>query len=532
METQIITLHVMENTLQTLPMFKPRLTDILENTARDYPDKPATTFKGRKQTWAEFAERAKRLGGALRGLGVGADDHVGVLALNSPQFMEAFFGPYYADAVLVPLNYRWAVPEMLHCMQDSRPSVLLVDDAHLEQGRAIGAACDFCRHLIYIGDGQTPEGFLDYETLLADAEPDVVSHRGGDDLAVLFYTGGTTGRSKGVMLSHANLCANAYGSVAAYRLPKGQVFLQSAPVFHAAAGARIYSLTLLQNHVVLMNRFDPQEALELMQSEGVNDALLVPTMVNMIFNAPGFADYDLGALRRISYGAAPMPVPLLRRVVAALPKVAFIQGYGATETSPVISILQSEAHDPNGPLADKLTSVGLPVPYCSVRIQAPDGRICDVDEVGEVCTKGPNIMLGYWNMPELTAAAIVDGWYHTGDGGYLDSDGYLFLVDRIKDMIITGGENVFSSEVENALYQHPAVKDCAVIGRPDATWGEAVHAIIVQKAGQTVNEAELIEFSKGLIARYKCPKSVSFIEVMPLSAAGKVLKTELRKAFP
>jgi acyl-CoA synthetase (AMP-forming)/AMP-acid ligase II len=172
------------------------------------------------------------------------------------------------------------------------------------------------------------------------------------------------------------------------------------------------------------------------------------------------------------------------------------------------------------------------VPYCSVRIQAPDGRICDVDEVGEVCTKGPNIMLGYWNMPELTAAAIVDGWYHTGDGGYLDSDGYLFLVDRIKDMIITGGENVFSSEVENALYQHPAVKDCAVIGRPDATWGEAVHAIIVQKAGQTVNEAELIEFSKGLIARYKCPKSVSFIEVMPLSAAGKVLKTELRKAFP
>ncbi|MGB1214485.1 MAG: long-chain-fatty-acid--CoA ligase [Pikeienuella sp.] len=512
-------------------MAEPKLTDLLEDAARQHPDDPAVTFLGRTQTWGDFAERARRQGSALRALGVGVGDRVGVLALNSARFMEAFYGPFYADAVMVPLNYRWAVPEMIQCMEDCTPVVLLVDEEHIEQARALKAHCGFCKHLIFIGEGATPDGFLDYETLLADATPDVQANRAGDDLAALFYTGGTTGRSKGVMLSHANLHANSVGAVAAYKLPRGQSFLTSAPIFHLAAGARVYALALANNHAVLMQNFDPKEAQRLIEAYRINDGMLVPSMLNMVFNAPEFGDYDLSSLRRITYGAAPMSLPLLRQVMAAWPDVDFYQGYGATETGPLISTLQPEAHDPDGPLVDKLTSVGRPVDYCDVRVVAPDGSECATGVVGEVTVRGPNVMLGYWNMPEKTAEVMVDGHYHTGDGGYFDADGYLFLVDRIKDMIVSGGENVYCGEVENAISAHPAVKDCAVIGVPHDLWGEAVHAVVVLKDGHSVKAEDLIAQCRARIARYKCPKTISFIERMPLSAANKVLKTTLREMY-
>ncbi len=509
-------------------MAETSLTRLLETVARAHPGDPAVTFLGRTQSWANFAERARRLGGALRALGVGEGDRIGVLSLNSARFMEAFYGPFYADAVMVPLNYRWAVPEMVQCMQDSTPVVLLVDENHVDDARAIMAECGFCKHLIFIGEGETPEGLLNYETLLAQADSDVRSNRSGDDLAALFYTGGTTGRSKGVMLSHANLCANAAGSVVSYKMPAGQSFLTSAPIFHLAAGGRVYALAAANNHAVVMQRFDPREAQRLIETLQINDAMLVPSMMNMIFNALDFGEFDLGSLRRITYGAAPMSLGLLKRVIAALPGVDFYQGYGATETGPLISTLHPDAHDPDSPLVDKLASVGRPVSHCDVRVVTPDGSPCAPGQVGEVTVRGPNVMQGYWNMPEKTAEVLVDGWYHTGDGGYFDADGYLFLVDRIKDMIISGGENVYCAEVENALSAHPAVKDCAVIGVPDEQWGEAVHAVIVLMEGQSVTAQALIEHCRTRIARYKCPKSVSFIDKMPLSAANKVLKTELR----
>lgn len=509
-------------------MAEPSLTDLLEGVAAACPDDPAVTFLGRTQSWAGFADRARRQGAALRALGVGEGDRVGVLALNSARFMEAFYGPFYADAVMVPLNYRWAVPEMIQCMADSTPVVLMVDENHVDAARQIVAQCGFCKHLIFIGEGPVPEGFLDYEALLAAADGDIRSRRKGNDLAALFYTGGTTGRSKGVMLSHANLHANAMGSVAGYRMPADQSFLTSAPIFHLAAGGRVYALAAARNHAVVMQRFEPAEAQRLIETMRINDAMMVPSMMNMIFNAPDYGAYDLGSLRRITYGAAPMSKGLLRRVMQALPGVDFYQGYGATETGPLVSILPPEAHDPDGPLAAKLGSVGCPVAHCEVRVVAPDGSLCGPGEVGEVTVRGPNVMLGYWKMPEQTAAALVDGWYHTGDGGYIDEDGYLFLVDRIKDMIITGGENVYSGEVENALSDHPAVKDCAVIGIPHAHWGEAVHAVVVLMHGQEATAQDLIEHCSKRIARYKCPKTVSFIDKLPLSAANKVLKTELR----
>ena len=363
------------------------------------------------------------------------------------------------------------------------------------------------------------------------------SNRCGNDLAALFYTGGTTGRSKGVMLSHANLYANAKGSVVNYQMPAGQSFLTSAPIFHLAAGGRVYALAAANNHAVVMQKFDPIEAQRLIESEHINDAMLVPSMMNMIFNAPDFGEFDLRSLRRITYGAAPMSLGLLKRVMAALPHVDFYQGYGATETGPLISTLHPDVHDPNGPLVCKLASVGRPATHLDVRVVAPDGSTCATGEIGEVTVRGPNVMQGYWNMPEKTAEALVDGWYHTGDGGYFDADGYLFLVDRIKDMIITGGENVYCAEVENVISDHPAIKDCALIGIPDEQWGEAVHAVLVLMDGQSLSARELIDHCKTRIASYKCPKSVSYIDKMPLSAANKVLKTELRamqlnKVFP
>lgn len=512
-------------------MADPGLTDLLEDVAGRHPNDPAVTFLGRTQSWADFAGRARRQGAALRALGVRAGDRVGVLALNSARFMETFYGPFYADAVMVPLNYRWATPEMIQCMEDCTPAVLMVDEFHIEQALEIRARCPFCKHIVFIGDGQTPEYFLDYETLLADAGDDVRSSRRGRDLAALFYTGGTTGRSKGVMLTHANLHANAVGSVQSYRLPHGQRFLKSAPIFHLAAGARVYALALANNHAVLMQRFDPREAQRLIEALRINDAMLVPSMLNMVFNAPDFGEFDLSSLRRITYGASPMPLGLLKRVMAALPNVEFYQGYGATETGPLISTLQPDVHDPSGPLASKLTSVGRPATHCEVRVVTPDGLECDPGVVGEVTVRGPNVMAGYWNLPDMTSAAIVDGWYHTGDGGYFDRDGYLFLVDRIKDMIITGGENVYSAEVENVLSDHPAVKDCAVIGIPHAQWGEAVHAVVVLMDRERATSQELIEHCRQRIARYKCPKAVSFIDRMPLSAANKILKTELRARY-
>ncbi len=508
-----------------------KLTDILERTVRYYPDWGAVSFKGQSWTWSQFHDRAQRLGSALGTLGVKAGDRVATLSYNSNRHMEMFFGPFYADAVLVPLNYRWAIREMVMCMEDCRPEILFADDAHIDAARDIAKACEFCRHLVYIGNGDLPDGFLDYETLLAENAPGTRSGRGGENLAALFYTGGTTGRSKGVMLTHANLCSNALGVMAAHHIEEGGGFLQSAPIFHLAAGSRVYSLTMAAARSVLMEKFTPEGALEIIEEEKITEALFVPTMINMIFNVPNFDDYDLSSLHHISYGAAPMPETLVRKVMAKLPNVDFYQGYGMTEASPLVTRLGTEVHDPDGPLADKLASIGRPVFHVDLRIVDENDNDISTGEVGELIVRGPNIMKGYWNLPELTAEALRGGWYHTGDIGYFDDDRYIFLVDRIKDMIVTGGENVYSTEVESVIHEHPAIKECAVIGIPDEKWGEAVHAIITLKAGRSVDEQELIDFCHERIAGYKCPGSVKVIAEMPFSGANKILKMELRKPY-
>ena len=356
--------------------------------------------------------------------------------------------------------------------------------------------------------------------------------RGGDDLAGIFYTGGTTGRSKGVMLSHRNILANAMLCAQEFRFTPDTVWLHAGPMFHLADGAATFLVTAAGGSHTFLPRFEPGAFLTAVATHGVTDTLCVPTMINMIVNHPDIANVDLSTLRTIIYGASPMPEAVIRRALAVMPHVGFVQAYGQSEASPCMVLMPREYHVVEGPNAGRLKSAGRAGYNCEVRIHDADDVEVPRGTVGEICGRGDNVMLGYWQQPDLTARTLRNGWLHTGDGGYMDEDGFLFVVDRVKDMIISGGENVYSAEVEQVLYQHADVAECAVIGVPDAQWGERVHAIVRTKPGSSPTQDGLIAHCRTLIAGYKCPRSVSFRdEPLPLSGAGKILKADLRKPF-
>jgi long-chain acyl-CoA synthetase len=310
------------------------------------------------------------------------------------------------------------------------------------------------------------------------------------------------------------------------------VFLHAAPMFHLADGFYCMMAATLGCTNVIVPAFEPGLVMQTLQDEGITSALLVPTMINMVVNHPELPNYDLSRLRSLLYGASPMPEAVILKAMKVIPHVEFYQAYGQTESSPVITVMGPEYHTTSGPKAGKLTGAGRAVAGIELAILDDDENVLPVGEVGEVCIKGDNVMLGYWNLPDVTADALKGGWLHTGDGGRLDEEGMLFIVDRVKDMIVSGGENVYSAETEQAIYAHPAVAECAVIGIPHESWGEQVHAIVVLKAAQSLTENELMDHCKTLIAGYKCPRSVQFRdEPLPLSGAGKILKKDLRAPF-
>jgi acyl-CoA synthetase (AMP-forming)/AMP-acid ligase II len=392
--------------------------------------------------------------------------------------------------------------------------------------------------VIYLGEGETPadllgsQNLLDYETLLAEAESLPMGERGGGDLAGIYYTGGTTGFPKGVMLSHANLLHSALYGLPDFGSDNEAVYLHAAPMFHLADGSLGVGVTLAGATHVFIPAFDPEATLRAIDTYRVTGILLVPTMLQMLFDHPRFADYDISSLALIVYGASPMPQALLERIMQTIPEMQLVQGYGQTELAPICTLLMPEDHQLDGPLVHRRGSVGRPVVGVEVKIVDEELNSVATGETGQIAVRGNNTMMGYWNKPEQTAATLVDGWVLTGDAGYFDEDGYLYLMDRVKDMIITGGENVFSVEVENALTSHPGVQMAAVIGIPSEEWGEAVHGIVIADPDNTPTEKELIAHCKERIAGYKCPKGITFrSEEFPLSGAGKVLKTELRKPF-
>jgi acyl-CoA synthetase (AMP-forming)/AMP-acid ligase II len=503
------------------------LTQGLHRAVQQQPDEVMTICGARRRTFREVAGRVARLAGALRELGVGDGDRVAMLALNSDRYNEYLLAVPWAGAVLNPVNFRWSVAEIAYSLCDSASRVLLVDDMFAPMLPALREAVPGLATVIGAGDGPAPDGALDYEDLIAAAEPVEDRRRGGDELAGLFYTGGTTGFPKGVMLSHANLGISWLGSAASgYMARPGSRTLHAAPMFHLA-DLTVWGITLLVggSHVILP-AFDPAAVLSAIETEQVTDALLVPTMIQLVVDHPGIGRYDLSSLRAVLYGASPIPQPVLERAMKAFPGTSFTQAYGMTELAPVATLLGPADHE-----AGRLRAAGRAAPHAEVRVVDADDAEVPAGVVGEIIVRGGHVMQGYWNQPDETASALRGGWMHTGDGGYLDEQGYLYVVDRLKDMIVSGGENVYSAEVENAVARHPAVAQCAVIGVPDPDWGERVHAVVVLHPGTTLTAAELREHVKTLIAGYKAPRSMEITDALPLSGAGKVLKRELRQKY-
>jgi long-chain acyl-CoA synthetase len=499
-----------------------QLTQGLKRSARLLGPSIATICGGRSNTWARFEDRVSCLAAGLRDCGVREGDRVVILALNSDHYMEALYAIAWAGAVSVPFNTRWAIAEIADALEDCTPIAILADDAF-----ALTASELAKKSAIPVIGLENSIGEFGVNALIAATPPMQDRCGGGSELAVIVYTGGTTGRSKGVMLSHANLLINFLLFHAAAPFDRDTRFLHTPPMFHLADLANVFGITMLGGSHVILPGFEPNAVIDAVERHEVNALVLVPTMIGMLCETLRTRPADLSGIRRMTYGASPISPALLARAMVAMPNTRFCQGFGQTEHSPALTMLDHADH-----LAGRLESCGRPLPGVDMRIVDADLKDVPLGEVGEVVVRGPSVMLGYWNQPELTASTIVDGWLRTGDAGRFDDDRYLTLVDRVKDMIVSGGENVYSAEVENALLAHPDVIQCAVIGVPDDLWGERVHAVIQLREGSLATEAQLIQHCELLIANYKRPKSIELrFTSLPLSGVGKILKSELRMPF-
>jgi fatty-acyl-CoA synthase len=493
----------------------------LYQRARRTPHRKALTFEGTTWTYAEIQQRIDRLATALRANGVCHGDRVGFLGLNQPAFLETLFAAARLGAVFVPLNFRLSGPELSYIITDAGVHTLVVDAPH----RPVidGMRADLPCRRFWSAD-RAAEGWPAVPSLLGAHEPLAAGEPVADDeVAIIMYTSGTTGRPKGAMLTHGNLWWNNVNALLMLDVLESDVSLVAAPLFHIG-GLNVTTLVTWQKggHLLVHRAFDPQRFLEDVAKYRVTSAFTVPAMLLFVSQQPAFASADLSSLRLVVCGGAPVPEPLMR--LYADRGIPINQGYGLTETAPLLTFLTSEWG------VAKIGSAGRTSLFTEVRLADANGRrITTPGEKGEVIARGPNVMKGYWNKPEATAAAIdAEGWFHTGDVGYLDDDGFLFIADRLKDMVISGGENVYPAEVESVLYEHPAVAEVAVIGLPDETWGEAVVAVVALKPGTTLDLEELKTFATEKLARYKLPRRLEIVPALPRNPAGKVLKFELR----
>ena len=494
-----------------------------------HADRTCTTnaATGATTTYAEHLDHVIRLIGGLQSMGVGRGDRFAVMTLNSAEYLELYHAAFLGGGVINPLNLRFAPKELAYVLRDSETKVCFVDGFFAGLIDAVKDEAGL-EHVVLIGQGDVPHT-VTYTDLLASATPVIPDEGDETDPVVLMYTGGTTGLPKGVLLDQRAEVLNAYHVMMTLPLAKSSVNLVQTPLFHAASMFSVLGGPALGAHTVIVPMFEPTAVMKAVETYAPTITVMVPTMIGLTMAHPEFRPEGLASFDDLVYGASPMPQALLEKVLALYPDMNIWQGYGMTESSSVLTLLGPEEHRKGG---DYLRSAGMPLPGVELSIQDGEGNVLGVGEPGEVCARAGNFMIEYWKKPEATAEVFAGGWYHTGDAGYLDADGYLYLVDRVKDMIVTGGENVYSSEVENSLASHPAVLQVAVIGIPDEKWGEAVHAIVVLREGATPTSEELIAHSREWIAGYKVPKSVEFrAEPLPLSGAMKVLKKDLRAPY-
>jgi long-chain acyl-CoA synthetase len=510
--------------LKELVWHRQLLPSIARNAGSPFLTDSST---GATTTYGEHGSRVLRLADGLRRLGVQRDDRFAVLSLNSPRFEELYHAGLLGAGVVNPLNLRFAPRELTHVLADSATRVVFVDQAFAPVIDAVRAAAGV-QTVVLMGDGDAPHD-VRYEDLIASGDEVVPDEPDEDDPAMLMYTGGTTGLPKGVLLTQRAMMLTLYHIQMTVKLEREDVFLAQVPMFHAASMGAILGTPITGGRLVTVPFFDPPAVLKAVEEHQATNSIMVPTMIAMMFAHESYSPERFRSMRRMTYGASPMPRPVLARLQAEQPQIELFQGYGMTESAALVSVLLPEDHARGDHV---LQSAGRPVPGTVVSIQDESGKELPVGEIGEVCVRGGQFMREYWRKPEETAEAFRDGWYHSGDAGRLDEEGYLYLVDRTKDMIVTGGENVYSTEVEQAVASHHAVAQVAVIGVPDDVWGEAVHAIVVLHPGTQATEAELVEHAKGLIAGYKVPKAITFREEpLPLSGAMKVLKRELRAPY-
>jgi len=512
-------------------MARMHLTQALHKGVSQVPQATAVVFGERRRSYAEVAARVARLAAALRALGLQPGDRAGMLALNCDRYLEFFYGTWWAGGVVNPVNIRWSPGEIAYSLDDCDTRILFVDAQFQPLAGELRQRSLSLKTLVYVGEGPVPQGMLGYEDLLAAHFPCEDAQRGGDDVAAVMYTGGTTGQPKGVMLTHANMFTNSLNSLATIARGPEVVCVQTAPMFHIGGAALMLQVLQWLGKQVILPAFDETVLLETLQREKGTETFIVPTMLKRMIEHPRFSEYDLSSLQILFYGAAPIDEALLEQALRKLPAAGFWQVYGMTELSPVVTALPPRCHRPGAGPAGKLRSAGLPLPSVEVRIVDPQGQPVATGVVGEITVRGPTVMAGYWNKAAETAAVLRDGWLRTGDGGRMDEDGFVYVVDRIKDMVVTGGENVYCAEVENAITQLPEVSLCAVIGVPDEKWGERVHAVVVLREGARLEAATLIDHCKTRIAGYKCPRSVEFVDTIALSAAGKILKYKLRERY-
>jgi long-chain acyl-CoA synthetase len=493
--------------------------------------RPATIASGVTRSYREHRERVFRLANAMRtALGVAPGGRFAVLALNSAEYIECYHAAYLGAGVINPLNIRLAGPEIAFILSDSDTEVVFVDRQFAPLIASIRDEVPSLRAVVLIGPPPDSDTRIDhlYEDLLASASPVEPPETDENDPTCLMYTGGTTGLPKGVLhtqRSHSLMCQYAQPL---YGFDDASNYLAVTPLFHGASLGAYAVAPSLGLPVTVMPMFHPTQLVDLVESSQATHLVLVPTMVRMMLDAPGFDPARLSSLRTLTYGGSPMPAGVMDRLLQLFPNVDVVQAYGMTEGVPV-SCLSGPDHRRGGAL---LRSAGRPVAGVTVSIRDEDGNSVAQGGTGEVCVRSGLFMREYWHRPDETMAAFRGGWYHSGDMGYLDADGYLFLVDRVKDMIVTGGENVYSGEVESAISTHPAVADVAVIGIPSAEWGEAVHAVVVLRPGAETTGEELIAHARTSIAGYKVPRSIDLRnDPLPLSGAGKTLKRQLREPF-
>jgi len=504
------------------------LADLTRQQARLRPDEIAHVFEDRTTTFGELDARASRIANGLAGLDVEPQSRIGYIGLNSDLFFEVLYGCFKANAVLVGVNWRLAAPEIVYVLNDARAEVLFVGAEFTEAIEAIRDQLETVRHIIAVDGGHADwPAFEEWRDDQSDVDPLLTID--ADDDVIQLYTSGTTGHPKGVRLTNANYVAffdlaqkAGWADYAA-----GDANLVAMPNFHVA-GVNMGLVTTGQGaRGIIMKQVEPAKVLQFIPQYRINNMFLVPAVIQFVLQVPGADKTDFSSLRRVFYGASPISEDVLLRATKLF-GCTFGQLYGLTETVGAGTALDGASHDP---ARGKLRSCGKAYPGFEIRVVDGQGKPVPQGEVGEIVMKSPTVMKGYWGKPAETEKAIVNGWFLTGDAGFFDEEGYLYIHDRVKDMIVSGGENIYPAEVENALMGHAALADVAVIGVPDEKWGEAVKACVVLKPGQSASADDIVAFCKTRIASYKCPKSVDFIAALPRNPSGKILRRELREPY-